>query len=101
MFVGVRKVHAHCDEKDKLADKGSLLLPQLQALKFIMLVLIMQTLYIYRLLACPTQAAKRRGVAFEVIEKKLTEIEVMLPGLVNLHRAKASDWVSLSRQSKA
>jgi len=49
----------------------------------------------------PMQAAKRRGIAFEVVEKKLTEIEVMLPGLVNLHRAKASDWVSIPRILKA
>uniref|UniRef100_A0A7S3RAX0 Uncharacterized protein n=1 Tax=Dunaliella tertiolecta TaxID=3047 RepID=A0A7S3RAX0_DUNTE len=41
------------------------------------------------------EAAKRKGIKMEVVEKKLTEIETVLPGLVNLHRAKASDWVTI------
>lgn len=40
------------------------------------------------------QVAKRKGIAFDVVEKKLNDMDAVLPGLVNLHKAKASDWVS-------
>ncbi|KAF5843671.1 hypothetical protein DUNSADRAFT_10846 [Dunaliella salina] len=41
------------------------------------------------------EAAKRKGIGMEIVEKKLSEVETVLPGLVNLHRAKASDWVTI------
>ena len=41
------------------------------------------------------QAAKKKGVTLDVVEKKLNDLEAVLPGLVNLHKAKASDWVGV------
>ncbi len=40
------------------------------------------------------QAAKRKGLSMEVLSHNMDKIEQLVPGLVNLHKAKASDWVS-------
>ncbi len=39
------------------------------------------------------QAGKKRGVAADLLARNLESTEALLPGLVNLHKAKAGDWV--------
>ncbi len=39
------------------------------------------------------QAGKRKGVSAELLSTNMNQVDVLIPGLVNLHKAKASDWV--------
>ncbi len=41
------------------------------------------------------QAARRRGKREADVQRNLEELESILPGLVNLHRMPAKDWVSM------
>jgi len=41
------------------------------------------------------EAARRKGKSEEFVRGRLSELEALLPDLVNLHKLKASDWVTV------
>ncbi|KAL6745766.1 hypothetical protein V8C86DRAFT_2967544 [Haematococcus lacustris] len=40
--------------------------------------------------------AKRKGISADTVTAQLAAAEQLLPGLVNLHRAKAADWLAIT-----